>query len=76
MIDQAKQIPPPGAPQIYQKSFMDAQQQIQQQTVAGQAKTPQSPASPAPVGSKGPPQTSSQAPSQNTPTAEVEGGQQ
>lgn len=68
---------PPAPPQI---QFSAQQRQIQQQQQGaagrqapgrptGERKTAQAPTAPAPAGSKGPPQISTSAPSQNTPTA-------
>ncbi len=87
MMKYAQQLPPPGAPQIYQDAYRRAQEQAQKQAAnpgqpqqgpGPQGQAPQAPAQPAPAGSGGPPQTNPAAPSQNTPPAQAanQGGPQ
>jgi hypothetical protein len=70
IMAQTRQKPPPGMPQVFQQNVQRMQQGMAQNQAA--QKAPQSPKSPAPVGSKGPPQTTVGAPSKNTQPATVQ----
>lgn len=65
MMSAARKSPTPTVQTIYQKSMIDMQQKQQD------AQQPSAPQQSAPAGSKGPPQTSTSAPSEATPNAKM-----
>lgn len=77
MMAQARNTPPPGMQNIYMATQAKMQADMANNKAAQKdpnQKPPQAAQSPAPPGSNGPPQTTTQAPSKNTPSEATQGG--